>query len=216
MTIACGHPVYVMGNFNTQDAGGNVNNYKNAQIASDAVTVLSSQWSSWATSKIGSGGVNASNSSLEQAFSNTNWLSCSGCNTGSYAQNQTGTGVTANVEINAAVITGNKQSLPSCLVAGESETTFEGCYEGGWHNSLRFLEDWTNRTVTFKGSFVCMWQAQTPQLSNPTSGKVFNTNYYSPPTRVWGYDTRFDDLSNMPPGSPFLATAILTNWLERN
>jgi hypothetical protein len=45
---------------------------------------------------------------------------------------------------------------------------------------------------------------------------VIGGGHYSPPTRVWGFDTRFNDLNNMPPGSPFLATAILTNWLERN
>jgi hypothetical protein len=133
-----------------------------------------------------------------------------------YAQVCTGTGVTADLRINAAVITGNKQSSASCL-ASTTESAFEACYEGGWHNTLRFLEDWgSSRTVTFKGSFVCMWEAQTAQLRSVAGGKVLSTSYYGPPTRVWGYDTRFDDLSNMPPGSPFLATAILTNWLERN
>lgn len=216
MTIACGKPVYVMGNFNTQNSSGDTSKYKNAQIASDAVTVLSAQWPNWAASKIGSNSITKKNSSLEQNWSNSNWLASPVLDSSGYAQVPTGTAIASDLRINAAVITGNKQSSASCL-SSTTENAFEACYEGGWHNSLRFLESWgDSRTVTFKGSFVCLWEAQTPQLRSAATGKVLSTSYYSPPTRVWGYDTRFDDLSNMPPGAPFLATAILTNWLELN
>ena len=128
----------------------------------------------------------------------------------------TGNGMAADVRINTAMITGNKPSRASCLTIGNTETQYEDCYEGGWHNTLRFLENWTGRTVTFKGSFVCMWAAQTPGLRVDPGDKVIGGGHYNPPNRVWGYDTRFNDLNNMPPGAPFLATAILTNWLERN
>jgi hypothetical protein len=224
MTIACGKPVYIMGNFNTQDASGNTSNYKNAQIASDAVTVLSAQWPNYARTKIGTGGVTTANSSMEQAYGNAsvNWADCSGCS-GTPTVVPTGTGPTADVRINAAMITGNKPSSASCLAGATNEAGFEACYEGGWHNTLRFLEDWSGRTVTFLGSFVCLWGAQTAglrtELTDPgvkVIGPSGGPYHYSPPVRVWGYDTRFNDLNNMPPGSPFLATAILTNWLERN
>lgn len=217
MTIASGKPIYILGNFNTQDASGNTSNYRNAQIASDAVTVLSAKWPDYARSKIGTGGVNTTNSSMEQPFSNANWRDCSGCS-GSPSVVATGTGPAANVRINAAMITGNKPSSAACLAGATNESSFEACYEGGWHNTLRFLEDWTGFTVTFLGSFVCLWDAKTEglrtNLTNP-GVVVIRGGHYNPPVRVWGYDTRFDDLNNMPPGSPFLATAILTNWLER-
>jgi hypothetical protein len=221
MTIACGKPVYILGNFNTQDASGNTNNYKNAQIASDAVTVLSAQWPNYARSQIGSGGVTTGNTSMEQAYGNAgvNWASCSGCSGAPASNVSTGTGPTADVRINAAMITGNKPSSAACLAGATNEGNFESCYEGGWHNTLRFLENWSGRTVTFSGSFVCLWDAQTEGLRTEITDpgvKVIGGGHYSPPTRVWGFDTRFTNLNNMPPGSPFLATAILTNWLERN
>jgi hypothetical protein len=217
MTIASGKPIYVMGNFNTQDASGNTNNYRNAQIASDAVTVLSAKWPDYARSQIGTGGVTVNNSSMEQPFSNANWRDCSGC-FGAPPVQSTGTGPAADVRINAAMITGNKPSSDACLAGATNESNFEACYEGGWHNTLRFLENWSGRTVTFMGSFVCLWDAKTDGLRTNLTDPgvvVIKGGHYSPPTRTWGYDTRFNDLNNMPPGSPFLATAILTNWLER-
>jgi hypothetical protein len=236
MTIACGKPLYVLGDFNTKDASGNVSttDYKNAQIAADAVTVLSSQWSNWkAVKQSGTWptGITSANSSMEQKFSNQNWVHDTVCNqcasalTNSRgapsAQSSTGNlGSTSfpvpNQQVNAAIITGNKPSTSTCLSTATNETAFEACYEGGWHNTLRFLENWTNGTVTFKGSFVCMWTAATTGLRQDIAPAVIKSGYYSPPSRIWGYDTRFDNLNNMPPGTPFLATAIVTNWLERN
>jgi len=217
MTISSGKPIYIMGDFNKWDGTGNVNNYKNAQIASDAVTVLSANWQDWDTAHL-SGSLSYTASSLEQKFSNPNWRSCALCGgTSSLTTGNTG-GTIANstLQINAAMITGNKPSSAACRQK-RTEAEFEACYEGGWHNTLRFLENWGGaRTVNFKGSFVCMWAAQAPGLITNPATRVIGGGHYTPPTRVWGYDTRFDDLNNMPPGSPFLATAILTNWLERN
>lgn len=92
-------------------------------------------------------------------------------------------------------------------------------------------------TVVFKGSFVCLWNSATPGM-DMTSRVVFatgntrqdlpasitaravvskpnGTGYFSPPTRIWGYDERFRSLNNMPPGTPFLSTGIFANWSER-
>ncbi|MEN9308131.1 MAG: hypothetical protein RL173_2063 [Fibrobacterota bacterium] len=217
MTIASGKPIYIMGDFNKWDASGNVNNYKNAQIASDAVTVLSANWLDWDSAHLG-GSLSYTASSLEQKFANSNWRTCALCGgTNSLTTGYTGGTISnSTIQINAAMITGNKPSSAPCRQK-RTEGEFDACYEGGWHNTLRFLENWgTTRTVTFKGSFVCMWAAQAPGLTTDPSIRMIGGGYYNPPVRVWGYDTRFDDLNNMPPGSPFLATAILTNWLERN
>jgi len=220
MTIASGKPVYIMGDFNKQSASGDTTKYVNAQIASDAVTVLSGQWMDWKAANI-SGSLPASNSSREQPFSNVNWLSCPGCGTPPTGGTYTGVALSSDVRINTAMITGNRQTLPAWLANGTTETNFDKNYEGGWHNTLRFLEDWGTgggtRKVVFKGSFVCLWEAATAGLVVPDPGKtVIGSGYYRPPQRFWGYDTRFDNLANMPPGAPFLATAIVTNWLERN
>ncbi len=236
MTIACGKPLYIMGDYNTKDASGVVSTtaYKNSQIAADAVTVLSSQWPNWkavGSSSNWPSGVTSDNSSMEQSFLNGNWVNNSVCNqcasalinsrgapTSQACTGNLGSGTfpVPSPRVNAAIITGNKPSSSACLTSSTNETAFEGCYEGGWHNTLRFLENWSGGTVTFKGSFVCMWAATTPGLRQDITPAVIKSGYYQPPTRIWGYDTRFDDLSNMPPGTPFLATAIVTNWLERN
>jgi hypothetical protein len=95
------------------------------------------------------------------------------------------------------------------------ESDYEDRYEGGWHNTIRFLEDLGSTTVTFNGSFVCMWKAATRGLDTSSTTISIKGGHYSPPTRNWGFDPRFKDLNNMPPGTPFLATAIFTNWIER-
>ena len=235
MTIACGKPVYILGDYNTKDASGDTSKYKNSQIAADAVTVLSSQWPNWkAVGHSGTWptGITSANSSMEQPFGNSNWTNnnvCDQCgsallNSRNAPTSQVPTGnlgtspyTLPTPRINAAIITGNKPSTPACLSGSTTtEAAFEACYEGGWHNTLRFLENWNGGTVNFFGSFVCMWAAQTTGLRQDLSPAVIKSGYYQPPTRIWGYDTRFNDLSNMPPGTPFLATAIVTNWLERN
>jgi hypothetical protein len=235
MTIACGKPLYILGDYNTKDASGNTAYYKNSQIAADAVTVLSAQWPNWkAVGQSGTWptGITSANSSMEQPFSNPNWVANTVCNQCSSALTNSRVAPTSQVptgnlgtapytlptpRINAAIITGNKPSTSTCLSsATTTETAFEACYEGGWHNTLRFLENWNGGTVNFFGSFVCMWAAQTAGLRQDLSPAVIKSGYYQPPTRIWGYDTRFNDLSNMPPGTPFLATAIVTNWLEQN
>lgn len=222
MTIASGKPVYILGDFNRQNASGDTTKYVNAQIASDAVTVLSAQWMDWKASSITgatTGSMPATISSREQAFSNTDWLGCTYCGTAP-AVGYTGVTVTSDVRINTAMITGNKQTRAAVLANNTTETYFDANYEGGWHNTLRFLEDWgqnaATRKVVFKGSFVCLWEAATPGLRTSPTDRVGGGPYYRPPQRIWGYDTRFDNLANMPPGAPFLATAIVTNWLERN
>jgi hypothetical protein len=230
LTIASGKPIYVLGDFNTKDGSGAVSatGYKNAQIASDAVTVLSVNWPNFDLAHYKSGSVSSSATSMEQPFSNTSWVSwtspspaSTNSQTNALVVSQTsaytGTGPGTNLQVNAAIITGNRPTSTTCLTNSTNESQFDACYEGGWHNTIRFLENWDTYTVTFKGSFVCMWAAQTAGLrTGVTSSPVISGGYYKPPNRIWGYDSRFDDLKNMPPGAPFLATAIVTNWLERN
>ena len=89
-------------------------------------------------------------------------------------------------------------------------------------------------TVTYRGSFICLWASSSPGLiTDPTkqivSGNYWWTSaignwqylpfqsgagYYAPPVRDWGFDTRFKSLANMPPGAPFLTSGIYSNWTE--
>ena len=236
MTIASANPIYVLGDFNLAKAGGpcaprdyigtvpDSLKYCNAQIASDAVTLLSSNWTTRTFALVGMAG------SLERPDTTaahwTTYLSRTshGGVWDSTFQSElaltsyAGTLASGNtVRVNAAILTGNKPSRLSALApANTSESVYEGNYEGGWHNTIRFLENLDGSTVVFKGSFVCMWSASTRGLNlDSTGAATIGTGYYRPPNRMWGFDPRFRSLNNMPPGTPFLATAVFTNWIER-
>ena len=235
MTLAFANPVYILGDFNLAKTGGpcaprdfgatvpDSLKYCNTQIASDAVTLLSTNWTTQTFSKAWMNG------SLEQdtlAGSWTRWPSKIVWNS-KYSRYDTTwtigtepkTGSTGSfsgtTRVNAAILTGNKPSRPATFADG-TEATFESLYEGGWHNTIRFLENLDGGKTIFKGSFVCMWAASTKGLNLDSTGTpTIKSGHYAPPERIWGFDPRFRSLNNMPPGTPFLATAVFTNWIEK-
>ncbi len=90
-----------------------------------------------------------------------------------------------------------------------SMATGGGNYNGGLENLPRFLEDWTGKTLTYRGSMVNMW------LSEETSG-LWSNAYYNPPNRDWQYDTALDDLTSLPPGTPTVRAFIRWGWKQTN
>ncbi|MCB9497601.1 MAG: hypothetical protein H6686_12005 [Fibrobacteria bacterium] len=232
MTIATPNPVYIMGDFNTQPTPGCYDrslgspppsgDYCNALIASDAITLLSPKWLNYKRGN--SFGCDERQGNLDQGAENALWTMDAASpekmngapNDTALARSDTCGAFQGTVTVNAALMTGNKAAPPWVLPPNNySNWTFETGYEGGWHNTIRFLEDLSWSTVNFKGSFVCMWEARSRGLK--TTGKVIQTlpgGYYSAPTRNWGFDPRFSNLSNMPPATPFLATQPITTWSE--
>jgi hypothetical protein len=78
---------------------------------------------------------------------------------------------------------------------------------GGTHNLPRFLEKWTNKTFTWKGSMVQMWQSQYANgLWSDTDGS------YNPPTRVWDFDIDLLDPTKLPPGTPMVNAVVKRGW----
>ena len=69
--------------------------------------------------------------------------------------------------------------------------------DGGTHNFLRYLEDWSGETFNYRGSLVSLY------YSEYASGiyKCCDT-VYSPPTRDYAFDPDFLFLSKLPPGTP--------------
>lgn len=69
--------------------------------------------------------------------------------------------------------------------------------DGGVHNFLRFLENWGGQTLNYRGSMVNLY------YSAYATG-VFKccTTVYSPPHRLYAFDTDFQKLSEEPPGTP--------------
>jgi hypothetical protein len=86
--------------------------------------------------------------------------------------------------INAGLLTGNIASDN----AGSS---------GGAQNLVRYLEDWTGRTVTFNGSLGRLFQSA--HFVAPYAGSIA-VSYYQPSNRNFEYDLNMR--SFRPPGSP--------------
>jgi hypothetical protein len=225
LTIATPNPVYLVGDFNVPNAASTcapagvaaptlAQKYCNAMIASDALTLLSTKWLT-------------ATGALDQPFSNAVWATAGSPET-SFIKPDSFNGT---ITVNAAIMTGNKKSNPAAYPPGNvNNGVFESNYEGGWQNTIRFLENlypnpgWpqpAQATVNFNGSFICLWEAASPGLNTNINTKVIQTldfttskGYYSPPVRNWSYDPRFKDLANMPPATPFLNTPPLTAWSE--
>ncbi len=69
--------------------------------------------------------------------------------------------------------------------------------DGGVHNFLRYLENWTNQTLYYRGSIVDFY------YSRQATGvyKCFTT-VYDPPSRGYNFDTDFESIATLPPGTP--------------
>ena len=107
--------------------------------------------------------------------------------------------------VNAAIVTGN---VPT---TGTTAVTFSG----GVHNLMRMLEDWSSAYMVLNTSIVCLWSSQmaTNQFRNPYNYSPAPINpYYSPPTRLWGFDLNFADPAHQPQGVPTALVPIRFNW----
>lgn len=115
----------------------------------------------------------------------TNW---------SDANSWSSTRTAADTKVNAAYMTGNKASASNT-------------YSGGFENLPRFLENWSSKKFTWKGSAVDLWRSA---LATGTWGG----SYYSPPDRDWSFDTDFLDPNKLPPGTPLISIVMKTSWRE--
>lgn len=104
-----------------------------------------------------------------------------------------GSRVAATTTINAAFLSGTDTTGGVEGVAGQDS----GNYNGGLENYPRFHENWSGRTLTYRGSFVSLNE---PQHVN--GAWVYGDPYYEAPNRDWDYDTDFDDASKLPPLTP--------------
>ncbi|MSR64413.1 MAG: hypothetical protein EXS18_01370 [Verrucomicrobiae bacterium] len=98
----------------------------------------------------------------------------------------------------------NSTTVNAAFFSGNVPTT-AGEYSGGVENFPRFLEDWSSATLTYKGSMVVMFDSEI------ATGK-WSASSYSPPTRVWSFDTQFLDSTKLPPGTPSVRTIRRTTW----
>ena len=100
----------------------------------------------------------------------------------------------------AAILMGHSGSPcdheePGCVSSG---------YGGGLENFPRFLEDWGGDVLTYRGSLVSL------HFSRFATAAWGCCTYYTPPTRDWEFDIRFEDPANLPPGTPVVGNVIHT------
>jgi hypothetical protein len=100
----------------------------------------------------------------------------------------------ANTSYRVADISGKGVEFPQVTGTANDYGT-----DGGIHNFLRYIENWSTNTLTYEGSMVSFYYSQ--QLVGPFK---CCTDVYSPPTRNFSFDTNFLTPSLLPPRTPML------------
>jgi len=69
--------------------------------------------------------------------------------------------------------------------------------DGGLHNFLRFVENWSGQSLYYMGSLVSLYYSESANGTFKCCSTV-----YSAPARNFSFDGNFLDLSKLPPGAP--------------
>lgn len=106
------------------------------------------------------------------------------------------------------------------MLAGDSVTTIDATpnqggqdtrMNGGVHNFIRFLEDWSVR-LNYCGSLINLYNAHNNNGTYKNGGGAV----YAPPTRNWVFDASFLDINRIPPGTPFFQQIQITGFQRIN
>jgi len=96
-----------------------------------------------------------------------------------------------------AIIAGKQ--IPFINPPGELQVDFGT--DGGLHNFLRYIENWGNASLNYEGSLVSFY------YSRQAIGLYKGSPIYSPPNRVYNFDSNFTNgPSWLPPRTPTLRT----------
>lgn len=103
----------------------------------------------------------------------------------------------------AAIVAGATPyfSNPSGVVAQDFGT------DGGVHNFLHYIENWTGDTLNYEGSIIDLFY---PRQANGYY-KCCN-QVYDPPTRGYNFDTNFLTPALLPPRTPLFRDVNTTGW----
>lgn len=105
--------------------------------------------------------------------------------------------VASNTTVNTCFMTG--------LVPSQNND-----YSGGLESLPRLLEDWTGKTLTYRGSMVVLWESE-----QATGTWHYGGLYYRDPDRDWAFDTMYLDYTNLPPGTPVVNAVQRGHWLHQ-
>jgi Tfp pilus assembly protein PilX len=171
-TVASENPVYVWGDYNTNATDwtkGDEAGHAAAAVIADAVTLLSDDWAD-SQSMIGTAITNASTTTRNPSHDGYYRLAIAG------GKNMT-------------------FQLPTFTTPAAPPRDFGT--DGGLHNFLRYLENWSNQTVHYKGSLVSLYYS----TYNTGTFKCC-TVVYGVPTRDYIFDNDFTVPAGLPPGTP--------------
>lgn len=98
------------------------------------------------------------------------------------------------------------QTTVNCVCMQGIVATADGNYSGGVENYFRLLEQWSGVNLKFSGSIINMWESEIALGIWKQTG-----NFYSPPNRLWSWDTALGGLAG-PPGAPSVIYMKRTNW----
>jgi len=179
-TVASENPVYIQGDYNSNSAdpfwtgGADITGHSSAAVIGDAVTILSNNWNDL-VSTVGIPG----NSDVTFAG-------------GPVAGNRNA----ATTYYRVAIAGGKNRSFP--FPNWEAAVNYGTGTDGGVHNFLRFLEDWSGDTLNYGGSLVSLYYA----TYNTGLFKCCTYSVYSPPVRNYIFDNDFTNPQGLPPGTP--------------
>jgi type II secretory pathway pseudopilin PulG len=201
-TLSSHAPVYLQGDYNYDRTLALPDTaWRPSSIIADAITILSTKWlDGW------------NNSAARQNFkricrNNSTSFSVAGFSYNCSAN--PGTAGDAVTYVRAAIAAGHSPTTRSGspLNADWFDVGSNTTYGGGFENFPRFLENWEDNTVQFRGSLVSLFYSRVANWQWGGGG------VYDPPRRDWGFDMRFrlpcpspsmgptNDLC-LPPGTP--------------
>jgi len=109
-----------------------------------------------------------------------------------------------------AVTNGTTTTINTAVLAGHTQTPwdwFDGGgdspHGGGVENFLRYIENWGSEDHNYTGSLVSL-------SFSIYATAPWSTSHYNAPDRMWQFDTRFEDPTNLPPGTPVVGSVIHT------
>ncbi len=81
--------------------------------------------------------------------------------------------------------------------------------DGGLHNFLRYLEDWSSASSWYQGSLVSFYYSQYATGVFKCCNLVYNA-----PQRHYSFDTNFLDPSQLPPGTPHFESVVNVGYRQ--
>jgi hypothetical protein len=178
LAVVAENPLYVQGNYNAPDAAGTAfgvtpgTDHVSASVIADAVTLLSNNFND-----IGTFLLSTAASPSPHTFAGSNRAALS-------------------TWYRMAVVSGKGLNFPRPTSNTANDHTDFGT-DGGAHNFLRYIEDWNNDTLNYRGSIVSFY------LNRQAVGTYKCCDVvYSPPTRGYRFDVDFLTPTLLPPRTP--------------